>query len=490
MKRPASSKTPPPNSPSARLASDVPARVSSPHPAHYTIVFKVGTSSIVDEKTHRPRLATLSQLAETVVKLKDAGHRVVVVSSGAVGTGLRRLGLEKRPKGLSGKQAVAAVGQGRLMALYDDLFGHFDQPIGQILLTRMDLADRSQYLNATTTFRELLSMGVVPIVNENDTISTTELRFGDNDTLSAITAGMVSADFLFILTDVDALYTDNPRTNPNAKRVAVVENVGEVRRQVTVSAPGSALGTGGMVTKLIAAELATAAGCTTIVCSSERITEVPRIIDELAGTIKPRFGSTHHHHSTSPPTTGSLSGSATHLDGVPSAVNGRPAKPSSTPSPPSERAPLTSMGTVFLARSQPTADRKWWIQFGLATSGTIVVDAGAARAIVRHHSSLFAAGIVGVEGSFGSGQAVRVVGAVEGNHVELGKGIVNYTAAEIARVKGCKSSELVEILGFMDSEYIINRDNFVFTNPDAVSELGVRGSATSTAVALNAKDGE
>ncbi|KAJ3327555.1 hypothetical protein HDU93_001882, partial [Gonapodya sp. JEL0774] len=275
MKHNSSSKTPSPNSPSASL------------------VFKVGTSSIVDEKTHRPRLAALSQLVETCVKLKDTGHRVVVVSSGAVGTGLKRLGLERRPKGMGGKQAVAAVGQGRLMALYDDLFGQFDQPIGQVLLTRNDLADRSQYLNATATFRELINMGVVPIVNENDTVSTTELRFGDNDTLSAITAGMVSADFLFILTDVDALYTDNPRTNPDARRVAVVDDVGEIRRKVTVSAPGSALGTGGMVTKLIAADLATAAGCTTIVCSSDRVTEVPKVIEELAGVVRPRFWGGH-----------------------------------------------------------------------------------------------------------------------------------------------------------------------------------------------------
>ena len=209
-----------------------------------TIVLKLGTSSIVDEATQYPKLSALSKLVEIVYALRKQQIRVILVSSGAVGIGLKRLDLKRRPKHLAQVQAVAAVGQGRLMALYDELFGNYDIPIAQVLLTRENLADvsltfindslvdqRSQYLNACNTFKELLTMDVVPIVNENDTVSNAEIRFGDNDTLSAITAGMVNADFLFLMTDVDCLYTDNPRKNPDAKAVRIVDDIGTLRDQ-------------------------------------------------------------------------------------------------------------------------------------------------------------------------------------------------------------------------------------------------------------------
>ncbi|CEG79606.1 Putative Glutamate 5-kinase [Rhizopus microsporus] len=230
-----------------------------------TIVIKVGTSSICNEITHFPLLSNLSAIVETVLSLRSLGHRVVLVTSAAVGTGLRRLNMPEKPSSLAARQAVAAVGQGRLMALYDDLFGQFGQPVAQILLTKNDLADRSQYLNAVNCIEELLGMSVVPIVNENDSISTQGIRFGDNDTLSAVMAGMVKADYLFLLTDVDCLYTDNPRTNPDAKPVLLCDDMVNLKDQVSVASMGSNLGTGGMATKLVAAELATAAGVTTII---------------------------------------------------------------------------------------------------------------------------------------------------------------------------------------------------------------------------------
>ncbi|KAI8052045.1 Aspartate/glutamate/uridylate kinase [Syncephalis plumigaleata] len=205
----------------------------------------IGTSSICDPVTHYPLLANLSSVVETIISLRQLGHRVVLVTSGAIGVGLRCLNIAQKPKEVIKNQAIAAVGQGRLMSLYDTLFSQFNQPVAQILLTRNDLADRTQYINACNTFDQLLEMDVVPIVNENDTISPAEIKFGDNDTLSAITA--------------DCLYTDNPRSNPDAKAVRVVEDI------VKVTAPGTSLGTGGMVTKLIAAELATAAGVTTFI---------------------------------------------------------------------------------------------------------------------------------------------------------------------------------------------------------------------------------
>jgi glutamate 5-kinase len=228
------------------------------HTHRTRLTSKTGTSSIVDEVTHEPLLSILTLIVETAVKLRKDGHKVIIVSSGAIGVGLRRMDLDKRPKFLPRVQvshfnsdferqfaqyvqALAAIGQCRLISLWDSLFGHLRQPIAQILLTRGDIADvslsflyfkqvfnfeqRTQYVNAQNTFAALLEMGVIPIVNENDTIAVTEIKFGDNDTLSAITAAMVHADYLFLMTDVDCLYDKNPRTNPDAQAIEVVEDI-------------------------------------------------------------------------------------------------------------------------------------------------------------------------------------------------------------------------------------------------------------------------
>jgi glutamate 5-kinase len=220
------------------------------------IVLKLGTSSIVNDTTLVPSLGTLSRLVECIhtLRTQPSPWQVVLVTSGAVGMGMRRLGwnADARPTALPALQAVAAIGQGRLMAMYDQLFSLYNIPIGQVLLTRDSLGDRSSYRNACSTLRQLLSMGVLPIINENDTVSNAELRFGDNDTLSAVAAGMVDAACLVLLTDVDALYTGNPRVDAGATRIAVVEDVGHIRQQVSYQSSGSQLGKGGMVTKLIA----------------------------------------------------------------------------------------------------------------------------------------------------------------------------------------------------------------------------------------------
>ncbi|KAI7894657.1 glutamate 5-kinase [Mucor mucedo] len=377
-----------------------------------TIVVKIGTSSICNEVTHFPLLSNLSALVESVLHLRSLGHRVVLVTSAAVGTGLRRLNMAEKPSKLAARQAVAAVGQGRLMALYDDLFGQFGQPVAQLLLTKNDLADRSQYLNAVNCLEELLDMGVVPIVNENDTISTQGIRFGDNDTLSAIMAGMIKADYLFLLTDVDCLYTDNPRTNPDAQPVTVCDDMATLMDKVSVSSMGSSLGTGGMATKLIAADLAIAAGVITIITNGSKTKNIHQIIEA------------------------------------------------------DRNAELTApLHTRFVAKNNPLLDRKWWIQYGLHTAGTIFVDEGAAKAILapRIKSSLFAAGIVDVEGSFVAQQAVNIA-TRQGDTVQvIGKGIVNYSSIEVSRVKRCHSAEIANILGYVDSECIIHRDNLVRT---------------------------
>ncbi|KAF9186796.1 hypothetical protein BGZ51_001591 [Haplosporangium sp. Z 767] len=424
-----------------------------------TIVIKLGTSSICDEVTHFPLLSTLSLIIETILKLKAQGHRVVLVTSGAIGVGLRRMNLPSKPKELAKVQAIAAVGQGRLMSLYDDLFSQFNQPIAQILLTKNDLADRTQYLNACNTIDALLEMDVVPIVNENDTISVSEIRFGDNDTLSAITAGMIHADYLFLMTDVDCLYTDNPRTNPDAKPVLIVDDIAALKEKVSVATAGSSLGTGGMVTKLIAAELATAAGVTTVIARGSTPQRIFQIISQPiqhTGSASPRPDGTPDEASST-----SVATSSSVTDSIP-------------------------LHTRFLAKDNPMVDRKWWILHGLHTAGTIYIDRGAYKAVTNasQKSSLFAAGIVDCKGTFVAQQSVRVVyrpgdfakkdgqtqaqdkgteGANEPEEIEVGKGLVNYASHEILRIMGCHSRQIIERLGYADAECVIHRENLTRT---------------------------
>ncbi|KAG2207944.1 hypothetical protein INT47_010928 [Mucor saturninus] len=387
-----------------------------PTKASLTLVIKVGTSSICDEVTHYPLLGNLSRIVETIIQLKRMGHRVVLVTSAAVGTGLRRLNMTEKPSKLAAIQAIAAVGQGRLMSMYDDLFGQFNQPVAQILLTRNDLADRSQYLNAVSCLEELLDMGVVPIINENDSISVKEIKFGDNDTLSAIASGMVKADYLFLMTDVDCLYTDNPRSNPDARPVLVCDDIELLRKQITVSAPGSSLGTGGMITKLVAADLATAAGVTTVIARGATPENIIPIID-----------------STDP-----------------------------------KKLPLH---TRFVAKPKPLMDRKWWILHGLHTAGTVYVEGEEIKNAIHDgqvDSSLFAHSISKVEGSFVEHQAVRLVLQHKNAHgiidnITVAKGIVNYSSQEIMRIMLAKESTIIDSLGYKDADCIIHRDNMAIT---------------------------
>ncbi|CAO3644662.1 unnamed protein product [Cunninghamella blakesleeana] len=437
-----------------------------------TIVIKVGTSSICDEKTHYPLLGTLSRIVETIVKLKEANHRVVLVTSAAVGTGLRRLNLQERPTRQSLVQAIAAVGQGRLMSLYDDLFGRFNQTIAQILLTKKDLANRTQYLNAVKCLEELLDLDVVPIVNENDTISFSEIKFGDNDTLSAITASMIKADYLFLMTDVDCLYTDNPRTNPNAKPITVCEDIDALKQEVNVNSGGSKLGTGGFKTKITAAEIATAAGVTTVITRSvpERILHI--ISDDYDNS------NNNNNHGNNPM--------------------------------------IKPLYTRFVAKPNPLIDHKWWILHGLHTSGTLFIDEKGAKNLLcvdfvtslpsppsssksssdnhqdRHYTassldrpkskndqyqfvinqgiannSLFIQSVIKVDGDFVEGQAVRIVvdhPSENGSKlVSIAKGIINYSSAEINRIIHAREKNMVELLGYMNQSCVIFKDNMAIS---------------------------
>ncbi|KAF2113475.1 glutamate 5-kinase-like protein [Lophiotrema nucula] len=490
------------------------------HAGQLTIVIKLGTSSIVDEKTHQPLLSILSVIVETATKLRLDGHRVVIVSSGAIGVGLRRMDLDKRPKHLPKVQALAAIGQSRLMSLWDQLFGHVRQPIAQILLTRNDIADRTQYQNAQNTFFELLNMGVIPIVNENDTLAVTEIKFGDNDTLSAITAGMVQADYLFLMTDVDCLYDKNPRTNPDAKPIETVEDISEL--EADVSSAGSSLGTGGMSTKIVAARLATSAGVTTVITKSSKPGNISSIISyaeaQKAAMISSRNSVVNFQDDGVPITQTALLNLHTPSTSTP---QGTPAR---TPSPQLEpdQVPLH---TRFLPQPNKVKDRNFWILHGLAPHGTVYVDEGAHKALVRR-AGLLPTGIVDCDGNFAQQEAVRIVvvrrlsnntqSASTSHHhhqevpasptplrhphahphpplvhshsyssstsvpfelhnpppTEIGRAIVNYSAHEIKRIKGLQSKYIHDTLGYADSEYVALREN--------IAIMGLERSRPST----------
>ncbi|CCG84656.1 protein of unknown function [Taphrina deformans PYCC 5710] len=407
-----------------------------------TIVIKLGTSSICDEVSHEPLISNLSLVIETATKLRRDGHKVVIVSSGGIAMGLRRLDLPKRPKQLSTVQAIAAIGQCRLIALWDELFQQLRQPIAQILLTRNDIADRSQYLNAKNTLSELLNMGVIPIVNENDTLAVSEIKFGDNDTLSAITAAMVSADYLFLMTDVDCLYTDNPRTNPSAVPIEVVSDFATLTADV--SSAGSSVGTGGMYTKIIAAKLATSAGVTTVITRGSIPSNIPKIVTGLSSTSHPQTpSSTRTSVTTEDPSSTTLITSGLQESSI---------------------SPKLPLHTRFTPSDHPVRDRHIWLLHGLHVEGTIVIDEGALKALTRRDKAgLLPAGIVSVEGHFGSQQAVSLcVKGAEGVVREVGRALTNYSSIEVDRIKGHQSHELESLLGYSDTEYVAHRDNLAF----------------------------
>ncbi|KAF5099479.1 hypothetical protein D0Z03_001015 [Geotrichum reessii] len=393
----------------------------------------------------------MSLIVETVVKLRRDGHRVIIVSSGGIAVGLKRMKLAKRPKHLSSVQAVAAIGQARLIGLWDDLFRQLEQPIAQILLTRNDIADRTQYLNAANTMTSLLNMGVVPIVNENDTLSVSEIRFGDNDTLSGITAGMVNADYLFLMTDVDCLYTDNPRINPDATPILIVDNIAKLR--VDVSSAGSNVGTGGMTTKLIAAELATSAGVTTIICKSSVPGNIHAIVRYLQMQDTPIPGSPKLDDD----------GASIGLENDPELQQRELEQLARLEVPPFTR---------FL-RKDPIKDREFWILHGVASHGSLYIDHGAYRAITRSNKAgLLPVGVIEVRGHFHTLECVEIYVAKRDKTtggldtsvepLRIGGALVNYSSTEIRLIMGLQSNLIEEKLGFADSEYIAYRDNMAF----------------------------
>ena len=363
-----------------------------------TIVIKVGTSSLT-RADGKLALSAIAALIETIVDLRSQGHQIVLVSSGAVGVGASRLGMNERPKTIALKQAAAAVGQGIIMRVYDDMFREHQQPVAQILLTRSDLDRRSSYINAYNTFQELLRLGVMPIVNENDTVAVDELKFGDNDTLSARVASLIDADWLFLLTDVGGLYSADPRKFPDAQPITQIDHIEDLSAsQVQIGNNGSQWGTGGMVTKIAAAGIATSAGVRTVIT-----------------------------HGQFPDRIGKI------LDGEP-------------------------LGTQFTPQLRADSARKRWIAHGLVTVGKIYLDDGAVSAIRDGGKSLLSAGITHLEGDFDATDAVQLCNA-QGK--EIARGIVNYGSSELDRIYGHRSTDILTILGYITEETIVHRDNLV-----------------------------
>ncbi|EKG17204.1 Aspartate/glutamate/uridylate kinase [Macrophomina phaseolina MS6] len=367
-----------------------------------------------------------------------------------------------------------------------------NQPVAQILLTRNDIADRTQYLNAQNTFHELLHMGVIPIVNENDTLAVTEIKFGDNDTLSAITAGMVQADYLFLMTDVDCLYDKNPRTNPDAKPIEVVEDIADL--VADVSSAGSSLGTGGMSTKIVAARLATSAGVTTVITRSSKPGNIAAIVKyaEAQKALQASLASSQHSlgDTTMPDSTTQLAEKAA-TPALSSSTDAASAPAAATMTTQGDildpASGLTApLHTRFLPQDHAIRDRYFWLLHGLAPHGNLYIDEGAYRALADK-AGLLPVGIVDCDGHFHQQEAVRLVvvkrspSSTDSKRasasadtlasgfekedpapVEVGRAVVNYSAAEIKRIRGLKSTEIHNVLGYADSEYVAFRENVAF----------------------------
>jgi len=359
------------------------------------VVVKVGSAVLTDASGLNQ--AILEQLANSLCFLKDSGREVILVSSGAVAAGRRRLGLTRRDISLKEKQAAAAVGQSSLMRTYEDIFDHLGQKVAQLLLTHDDLSHRQRYINVRNTLFTLLNWGIIPIINENDTVSVQELRFGDNDTLAAMITNLTEADLLICLTDVDGLYTGNPAGDST---VQLLRNVAKVDAKIEEMAGnvGSTLGTGGMRSKILAARSVTTRGVCALIGSGRD----PQIIQKL------------------------FSGE--------------------------------SVGTFFLPQPERMHSRQHWIAFTLRPKGFLILDAGACSALLKLGKSLLPSGIREVRGSFGVGAAVH---CLDESGKPVAAGLVNYKSVDIENIRGRKTFEIEDILGFKDSDEVIHRDNLV-----------------------------
>jgi glutamate 5-kinase len=360
-------------------------------------VVKVGSNVLTED--HGLNLKAIRSISRQICRLIDGGIEVILVSSGAMASGIRKVGLDRRPDEIPKRQAIAAVGQAGLIMAYEKAFVRYHRKVAQILLTGDDLNNRKRYLNARNTLRMLLSWQVVPIINENDTVMTEEIQFGDNDNLAAMITLLMDADILVNLTDIDGLYTKDPRTSPDADFIPLVSTIGEDIKKIAGDIPG-ALGTGGMLSKINAAKKVTTAGIPMVIANGGR----PDVLKKL--------------------------------------FSGK------------------DVGTFFAPKTKKLKSRKCWIAFTLKPKGVIRIDDGAAEAIVNRGKSLLPSGIVGVEGEFSVGAPVEFR---KTNDEILGTGLVNYSSTDIRKIMGLKSNQIKNCLGQKPYDDVIHRDNLAVT---------------------------
>lgn len=367
-------------------------------PQSKRIVVKVG-SSLVTNEGRGLDLAAVAQWAAQIAALHAQGKQVVLVSSGAIAEGMARLGWARRPNTMHELQAAAAVGQMGLVQAYEVAFAKHGLRTAQILLTHEDLSDRRRYLNARSTLYTLLSLGVVPIVNENDTVVTDEIRLGDNDTLGALVTNLIEAEALIILTDQSGLYSADPRKDPSAELIATAQ-AGDPALEAMAGGAGSGIGTGGMLTKVLAARRAANSGGSTVIASGRE----PDVLLRLAR---------------------------------------------------GER-----IGTELRAQLPVRSARQRWLVNQLRLRGRVMLDQGAVQALTQGHKSLLPIGVIAVEGEFERGD---VVACIDEHGVECGRGLINYSANDARRIMRQPSSKIAEILGSMSDTELIHRDNMVFS---------------------------
>jgi len=363
------------------------------------IVAKFGTR-LLTGGSDRLNQQVMASLVAQIAGLHKRGLELLVVSSGAIAAGKAKLGLTKKVSGIPYKQVLASVGQNRLMYVYEQLFSQHDITVAQALLTKADLSDRAGYLNARNTLLALLELGVICIVNENDVVAVDEIqeaKFGDNDNLSAMVANLVDADLLLVLTDVGGLYTADPNREPDARLIPEVRKI-DAKIERLAAGASSKFGTGGMITKIEAAKLATSSGVTVIIADGKE----PDVIERVAGG--------------------------------------------------------EAIGTRFLPVKSKLESRERWMLSGLSTKGKLVVDSGAALALKKQKRSLLAAGIKEVEGRFKRGDIVNIYD-VEGSR--LGCGITNYSSSDIESIKGAHSKSIVSLLGYDYGSEVVHRNNLV-----------------------------
>jgi glutamate 5-kinase len=360
------------------------------------LVVKAGTGLIT-----RPGLGPdperIAALAAELASVRE-GRELVLVTSGAIATGMARLTLPERPRTIPEKQAAAAVGQSALMWHYEQAFKRHGVPVGQVLLTAHDISDRARYLNARNTLLALLRFGVLPVVNENDTVAVEEIKVGDNDNLSALVASLIDADLLVLLTDVDGLYTSDPARDPAAVKLDTVDTItAEIERLVWRGTGAGSVG--GMATKLQAAQKAAAAGVPMVIASGRAQGVLARI---LRGE---------------------------------------------------------TAGTYFAPKADRLGARKRWIAFAVPPQGRLTVDAGALEALTRQGRSLLPSGVTKVDGDFAAGEVVALVGEADGR--DFARGLVNFDASELRKIQGAKTREIEQRLGYKSFDEVIHRDNLV-----------------------------